>query len=146
MAGPLLSGDKQISRRRWFIVAAVFTLVVLLFTATSHYRPLRPHDLEHSSPRPSQTSSPAPAPTNSAKTVPVTQFKKPKDIPIVAMIFFGRKSRVELLRCYLEVRSCSGALRLERANLLSAIWLTTAAGSTRSIGYGIPRRQMIWHI
>jgi hypothetical protein len=145
MAGPLLSGDKQIARRRWVIVGAVFTLVVLLFTATSHYRPLRPHDLEHSSTRPAQTSSHAPAPTNSAKTVPVTQFEKPKDIPVVAMIFFGRKSRVELLRCYLEVRSHSGALDSERANSSSAIWLTTAAGSTRSTGYGIQRSQMIWH-
>lgn len=89
MAGPLLSGDKQTSQRRWVTVGGLFTLIVLLFMATSHYRPRPPHDFSPSA--------------NPAKTISGPQFKKPKDIPIVGMIFFGRKSRVEILRCYIEV-------------------------------------------
>ncbi len=32
----------------------------------------------------------------------VWSFDKPKDIKIIGLVFFGRKSRVEILRCYLE--------------------------------------------
>lgn len=100
MAGPMFIGDKQISRRRWVIIAALFTVVLLLFTATSHYRPLTPPPPGYSP----QSASHAP------------QFTKPKDIPIIGLIFFGRKSRVEILRCYVEVRSTLRA-RIGRGKL-----------------------------
>jgi hypothetical protein len=123
MAGPWLSWDKQNPRRRWIIVAAAFTLVILLLTATSHYRPLRPfrpspYDLK--TPSPSLSFSPLPSQTvnhaaqsqsashvasaQPATTVSVQELVKPEGITVVAYVFFGRKSRVEILRCYIEVR------------------------------------------
>lgn len=113
MAGPLLGWDKQTSRRRWAIVAAVLTFVLLLFTATSHYRPARPYNLKPPSPPQPLNHPPQSAghvsPTDPAKTVSVPQFTKPEGISIVGYIFFGRKSRVEILRCYVEVRLSSVA-------------------------------------
>jgi hypothetical protein len=110
MAGPLLSRDKQTSRRRWVIVAAVITVIIFLFSATSQYYPRLPHHLDHPPPpqSPDHLSKPiedAPAPATPPKPIASPQFVKPKDIPIVGFIFFGRKSRVEILRCYVEVRS-----------------------------------------
>ncbi|KIW66734.1 hypothetical protein PV04_06034 [Phialophora macrospora] len=32
----------------------------------------------------------------------VWQFDKPDDVKVIGLVFFGRKSRVELLRCYIE--------------------------------------------
>ena len=108
MTGPLLSGDRQTSRRRWVVVAAVFTLILLLFTVSSQYRSSQPHDLEHRPPQPpshtAQPASQASSQPSPVKPVPDPQFTKPKDVPIVGFIFFGRRSRVEILRCYIEVR------------------------------------------
>lgn len=117
MAGSLLSGDRQFSRRRWVSVAAVFMMIVLLITATSHYRPLLLHDtqLDSNHSRPSAVSG-------SSKTeVSITELVKPKDVQIVGMIFFGRRSRVELLRCYIEVRLSTPVLLSAKANSCSAI-------------------------
>jgi hypothetical protein len=116
MAGPLLSGDKQTSRRRWVIAGVIFTLILLLFSATTHYRPLRPQGVDHPPPPPPslppQAADHTTPPPDPAKTVASPQFTKPKDVPIVGFIFFGRKSRVEILRCYIEVRSVSVAYAL----------------------------------
>ena len=97
MAVPLLSWDKQNSRRRGVIVAAAFTLILLILTATSHYRAPRRHHLE-------QSIDYAPPAADPEKTVSVPHFTKPQDVVIVGYVFFGRKSRVEILRCYIEVR------------------------------------------
>lgn len=97
MAPLLINWDKQNSRRRLVIVAAAFTLVLLIFTATSYYRPSpqAPHS-------PPQTVDHAPTFTNPAQAVGVPKLTKPEGVPIVGYIFFGRKSRVEILRCYIE--------------------------------------------
>jgi len=34
--------------------------------------------------------------------IQIKEFVKPKDIKIVGLVFYGRKNRVEMLRCYLE--------------------------------------------
>lgn len=110
MAGSLLlSGDKRTSRRRWVIVAAVFAVVaLLLFTATSHYRPppLRPpHPFNHPS---------------TAQSAELRALKKPKDVPIVGLIFYGRKSRVEILKCYVEVGDKLQGASSKRGKLISS--------------------------
>ena len=152
MAGPLLSRDKQTSRRRWFIVAAVFTLVLLLFTVSSRYRSSASHVLEHPSSSSSSSSSQSLSHTaqpaehvssqpDPPKAVSTPQFTKPKDVPIVGFIFFGRKSRVEILRCYIEVRLRPHTWhQTPMTNLSSATWSTMVGGSTKSTGYEIQRR------
>jgi hypothetical protein len=164
MAGPWLSWDKQNSRRRWVIVATAFTLVILLLTATSHYHPLRP-----SSPYPYSVKDPSTSPSPSqavnhtpqsqaadhvpsaqptTTTVSSPEFVKPEGIPVVAYIFFGRRSRVELLRCYIEVRKYLPFLSSQRDQLIpaSAIWSIMVAGLMKSTGCEIQKTRKIWLI
>lgn len=143
MAGPLLSWDKQNSRRRWVIVIAAFTLVLLLFTATSYYRPPSPQALNG---RP-QAAGQAPSFTNPAQTVSVPSLTKPEGVPVVGFIYFGRRSRVEILRCYIEVRSSSSAMeKYHPLIFFSATWWITVAGLMRCTGCGTQTSQMIWRI
>ena len=92
MAGPLLHSDGKSSRRRWFIVVIVFTFVAVLIAVATHYRQNHYGEL----------SFPTPDRMGYSKQLQVKEFVKPEGVKIIGLIFFGRKSRVEILRCFLE--------------------------------------------
>ncbi len=87
-------GDGKSSRRRWIIAVVIISMLVSILAASSHYHlrrsrvlafPLPHSDLGH------------------AKTIDIKEFVKPKGVKIVGLVFYGRRNRVEMLRCYLEV-------------------------------------------
>jgi hypothetical protein len=94
MAGAILNGDRKSSRRRWFIALITFSLVAILLAATTRYHLRRPR--EFAFPLPDSD-------LGHSKLIEIKEFVKPKDVTIVGLVFFGRKNRVEMLRCYLEV-------------------------------------------
>ena len=79
-------------RRRGMIITGfiMFIIVLLSFTHTSF---------------PSQVNlSQVVDAAHSRESLAALGIKKPQDISIVGFVFFGRKSRVEILKCYIEVR------------------------------------------
>ena len=121
MAGAILNSDRISSRRRWIIALIVFLVIAItLGTASRHHLrrsrelafPLHGSDVGHS------------------KLVEIKEFVKPKDVTIIGLVFYGRKNRVEMLRCYLEVSaSVPYNKACVRSNVHpSAILSTTAAG------------------
>ena len=38
-----------------------------------------------------------------AQKIHVKEFVKPKGVKIIGLVFFGRRSRVEMLKCFIEV-------------------------------------------
>lgn len=90
MAGAILSADSKYIRRRWIAALTLLSLIILLALARFHYRSR-------------EYAFPIPGPGNGhSPKVYVSEFIKPKGVVVVALVFFGRKNRVELLRCYLE--------------------------------------------
>jgi hypothetical protein len=80
-------------KHRWYLGLGLFSIFVLFFLTTAHFRSPRLSHLEYPlSDFPSDTS----------KSIAVPQFVKPDNITIIAFVFFGRRNRVEMLRCYLE--------------------------------------------
>jgi len=105
------------------MVAAVALFLLFFLSLTSHLRPSRPEHLEF----------PVSLATSFAESPAAPRFVKPANLTVVGLVFYGRKSRVEMLRCYLEVgKHTSRAFHI--ANGYSEIWSITVAGSMRSTG------------
>lgn len=96
MSFALLRSDGKTSRRRWFIVAVFFTLVALIIATANHYR--QNHYGEINFPTPESVSG-------FAKDVRIKEYVKPEGVKVIGLVFYGRRNRVEILRCYLEVRA-----------------------------------------
>ena len=77
--------------RRQYLGLAAFVLVAML-AAISHHRYSR-IDLASSGSLSATTTHLVPAPVS---------YTKPKDVKIIGLVFFGRRKRVELLRCFIE--------------------------------------------
>ena len=92
MAGSKYGFDKDTKRRRWFITVAVFIALAIILAATNHYKN-NYGELAFPTPQ---------APSGHSTKLEVKEFVKPKGIKIIGLVFFGRKNRVEMLRCYLE--------------------------------------------
>lgn len=95
MAIPLLHSDNKNSRRCWFLGVAVFVLLAILIAAATHYRHNTYSEPHFSFPT-SETE------TEYSTDLPLQEFHKPDGIKIIGLVFFGRKNRVEILRCFLE--------------------------------------------
>lgn len=94
-------------RRRWIIIVSCLSLLALIFftlpiTSTSALKDVVPLPLGSSNNEPLPTSLPH-APS-------LAGFVKPEGVKIVGLVFYGRKSRVEIMRCYLEVRETTMVL------------------------------------
>jgi hypothetical protein len=94
MAGAILSGDPKSSRRRWIIALVIFSVLAIMLAATSRYHLQRPREFAFPLPN---------SDLGHSRLIEIKEFVKPKDVTIVGLVFFGRKNRVEMLRCYLEV-------------------------------------------
>lgn len=94
MAGAILSGDRKSSRRRWVIVLLTFSFIAILLAATSRYHLRRPREIAFPLPD---------SELGHSKFIEFKEFVKPKNVTVVGLVFFGRKNRVEMLTCYLEV-------------------------------------------
>lgn len=82
-------------RKSKWSIALIGTLFAILFISlTAHFRPTKPQHLEFP---PIPGGAPV-YPTSADK------FVKPENVTIVGLVFYGRRNRVEMLRCYLEVR------------------------------------------
>jgi hypothetical protein len=88
--------------------AAIFFVSGLLYLSQHHFRlrsyvPPRP-------PRPplSFVHPPAPPPLDASAgyNAYTGDFRKPPGLKIVGLVFYGRREFVEILNCYLQVRSC----------------------------------------
>lgn len=80
-------------RRRWLAVIALFLTVVIVLAGSNHYRNNYYGELAF----PTHDT-----PSGFSTNLEVKQFTKPPDIKIIGLVFFGRRNRVEMLRCYLE--------------------------------------------
>jgi hypothetical protein len=94
VAGAMLNRDRISSRRRWIIALFIFSLIVITLTATPRYRLGRSREFAFPVPH---------SDTGYSKMIEIKEFVKPKNVTIIGLVFFGRKNRVEMLRCYLEV-------------------------------------------
>jgi len=94
MARSLFHGDGKASRRRWLIGIAVFTAIAILIAVTTYQRPKVHGDVAF---------PPFDSPPGLVKDIPVGEFIKPAGLKIIALVFYGRRSRVEISRCFLEV-------------------------------------------
>lgn len=119
MAGAIL-GDSKSSCRRWIIAFLVFAMLASILAASSHYHLGRPRVLAFPLPH---------SDLGHSEMIQIKEFVKPKDIKIVGLVFYGRKNRVEMLRCYLEVsESPSSCPALSYGAVNSATWSRTADG------------------
>ena len=94
MAGAILNRDRISSRRRWIIALIIFALIAITLAATSRYHLRRTREFAFPVPH---------SDIGHSKIIQIKEFVKPKDVTIIGLVFFGRKNRVEMLRCYLEV-------------------------------------------
>ena len=94
MAGAMLNRDRIPSRRRWIIALIIFSLIAITLTATRRYHVGRSREFAFPVPH---------SDIGYSKLIEIKEFVKPKDVTIIGLVFFGRKNRVEMLRCYLEV-------------------------------------------
>ena len=118
----MLKGDKKTTRRRWLVALTLLTFIVISLIATSQWHRRRPREF----PLPGTDFGHAPS-------IQIKEFVKPKGVKIVGLVFFGRRNRVEMLRCYIEV--CATYLDVSTAtDVLSVIWLIMVDGWTKSIG------------
>ena len=90
----MLNRDRISPRRRWIIALIIFSLIAITLTATPRYHVGRPREFAFPVPH---------SDIGHSKMIEIKEFVKPKDITIIGLVFFGRKDRVEMLRCYLEV-------------------------------------------
>ena len=86
--------DNSTKRRRWIIGVAVFLVLAVLLAASNHYKNNYYGEVAFPTPKSS---------TGFSTNLTNKEFKKPEGIKIIALVFFGRKNRVEMLKCYLEV-------------------------------------------
>ncbi|KIW17200.1 hypothetical protein PV08_04391 [Exophiala spinifera] len=93
MAISRLYSDGKYSRRRWIVGILAFLTFAVLVISFTHYR--RNYYGEMSFP----TSH---IETEFTKDLRVKEFIKPEGVKVVGLVFFGRKNRVEILRCFLE--------------------------------------------
>ncbi|KEF59692.1 uncharacterized protein A1O9_04538 [Exophiala aquamarina CBS 119918] len=93
MAGPLLHSDPSSSRRRWLVAVLGFAVLATIIATAAHYR--QNYSGELAFPVPDGHSG-------FSKDLQVKEFIKPQGVKIIGFVFFGRKSRVEILRCFLE--------------------------------------------
>jgi hypothetical protein len=94
MAGAILNSGHTSSHRRRTIAFVVLSLIAITLAATLRHHLGRPRLL---------ASSPSYADAGYSKPVKIKEFVKPKGVTVIGFVFFGRKSRVEMLRCYIEV-------------------------------------------
>lgn len=94
MAGPILHSETSKSRRRWLVILTCLAVVALLISFATHYRQNYYGQLSFPSPD---------SHTGYSNDLQVKEFVKPPGIKIIGFVFFGRRSRVEILRCFLEV-------------------------------------------
>jgi hypothetical protein len=94
MAGAILKRDRISSRWRWIIALTIFSLIAITLIATSHYHVERSGEFAFPVPH---------SDIGHSKMIEIKEFVKPKNVTIIGLVFFGRKNRVEMLRCYLEV-------------------------------------------
>ena len=92
MAGTKFSANNDTKRRRWFTIVAVFLVLAILLAGGNHYR-------NNYGELAFPTSD---GPTGHSTKLENKEFTKPKGIKIIGLVFFGRRNRVEMLRCYLE--------------------------------------------
>ncbi len=92
MATPKLSFDRDTKRRRWFVIIAVFLVFAIILAAGNHYKN---NYGELAFPTPDGLS-------DFSTKLENKEFIKPQGIRIIGLVFFGRRNRVEMLRCYLE--------------------------------------------
>jgi hypothetical protein len=90
----MLNRDCISSRRRWIIALVIFAVIAITLTATSRHHLRRPREFAFPVPY---------SDIGHSKMIEIKEFVKPKDVTIIGLVFFGRKNRVEMLRCYLEV-------------------------------------------
>ena len=81
-------------RSKWNIALGLFVGFALFLTAVFLYRG-RP------SPLPVQVAFPLQITSTSHSLLP-TNLVKPDNVRVIALVFFGRRNRVEMLRCYIE--------------------------------------------
>ncbi|KIW32528.1 uncharacterized protein PV07_04062 [Cladophialophora immunda] len=93
MAFSLRFGMSNTQRRR--IIAFALCFAIFIVTA-AHYR-LQRHKAYGRLVFPVQRSVPG-----LSDTLGVTGYDKPNGLKIIGIVFFGRRSRVEMLRCFLE--------------------------------------------
>ncbi|KAL9106548.1 MAG: hypothetical protein Q9227_008463 [Pyrenula ochraceoflavens] len=100
-----LSGKQSSLRRPWMVISgSVFLLVLVIVALTAKAPSFRSQRIEI----PSLTTNWGPLPPANSPSEPFAepeQFVKPPGVKIIGLVFFGRKSRVEILRCYLEKRN-----------------------------------------
>ena len=125
MAGRLLHSDSNISRRHWFVAVLVFGVLATIIATAAHYRQNYSGELAFPTPD---------SHTGFAKELQIKEFVKPEGLKIIGFVFFGRRSRVEILRCFLEVSLDYYHFSIAKLNLPSAIWSTMVVGWTKSIG------------
>jgi hypothetical protein len=93
----LPSGKSPSLTRRWIIVA-LSSALALVFLLSYHFSaPPNPPSIT-----PSRLPQSQPGIETCSNKAVAFNPQKPKDVKIVGLVFFGRKSRVEILRCYLE--------------------------------------------
>jgi hypothetical protein len=109
MVNWLVGGDRGKTRRRWLIFATVLSVLILIFTFTPPFRPR--HRGEMAFPTPHGEHGFAPK-------IHIKEFVKPKDTKIIGLVFFGRRNRVEMLKCFIEVRICLENLGRGRESVL----------------------------
>lgn len=94
MVNWLASGDRGRTRQRWLIIGTVLSVLILIFTFTPPFRPR--HHGEMAFPTPHGEHAFAPK-------IHVKEFVKPKGVKVIGLVFFGRRNRVEMLKCFIEV-------------------------------------------
>src|ERR1700722_11175932 len=101
MATWLATGDRGQTRRRWVIIGTILSVLILVFTFAPPFRSR--HHGEMAFPTPHSDHEYAPK-------VQIKEFVKPKGVKIIGLVFFGRRNRVEMLKCFIEVRNSILAL------------------------------------
>jgi hypothetical protein len=94
MASWLSTGDRGKTPKRWLIVGTILSILILIFTFTPPFRPR--HHGEMAFPTPHSEHG-------YAQKIHVKEFVKPKGVKIIGLVFFGRRNRVEMLKCFIEV-------------------------------------------
>jgi hypothetical protein len=50
-----------------------------------------------------------------APKINIKEFTKPKGVKVIGLVFFGRRNRVEMLKCFIEVQIWSHIILAHRA-------------------------------